>query len=188
MACEFCTGGLTLQVSCCHMSLLHVVATCAPGRAPHFPHTVVVLCDRVLVLPLRGRRPSGGDWGLQRTAAVELEGVTGATIDQCTFERLDGNALMLSSFVRDTVISNSEFAWTGDSAIIAWGDTVGTGVPGYGVDGTASDQPRGTTLQGNYARELGLFEKQSSFYFQAKTCQTTLSNNIFFNGPVSLGS
>jgi len=32
-------------------------------------------------------------------------------------------------------------------------------------------------------REVGLYEKQSSFYVQAKTAQSIISGNVFFNGP-----
>ncbi len=92
----------------------------------------------------------------------------------------------------------SGFLWTGKqntkihSAIALWGDTEGIefenttngGVYAtMGWDGTPGNQPRGTLVSNNYAHELGIFEKQSSFYFQAKSCLNTISNNIFFNGP-----
>ena len=38
--------------------------------------------------------PSGGDWALQRTAAVFAQGTEGLLLDSCRFVRLDGNALM----------------------------------------------------------------------------------------------
>jgi hypothetical protein len=50
-------------------------------------------------------------------------------------------------------------------------------------DGTSGEQPRGTILRGNVARELGLFQLQSSMFFQAKTAQTTIERNLFYNGP-----
>jgi len=65
--------------------------------------------------------PSGGDWGLQRTGAVFLEGTQEVTIENCTFIRLDGNALFLSAFNLNTSIVNNEFVWIGDTAIAAWG-------------------------------------------------------------------
>ena len=51
---------------------------------------------------------AGGDWALQRSGAVFLEGTKGVTIDSCLFTRLDGNALMISGYNRDTVISRNE--------------------------------------------------------------------------------
>ena len=56
-------------------------------------------------------------------------------------------------------------------------------LPGYGPDGRNGDQPRFTTMKNNLAREIGIFEKQSAFWFQAQTCQTRVENNICFNVP-----
>ena len=89
--------------------------------------------------------------------------------------------------------------------------------PQAGVDGTDGEHPRYTTVLSNTAREVGLYEKQSSFYVQArpfsfilgsphvilvelkalisyqdhhisfyvqaKTAQSTIHGNVFFNGP-----
>jgi hypothetical protein len=44
-------------------------------------------------------------------------------------------------------------------------------------------QPRGTVVEGNICHEIGLWQKQSSLWFQAVTAQTVLKDNIFFNGP-----
>lgn len=35
----------------------------------------------------------------------------------------------------------------------------------------------------NLAREVGLYEKQSSFWFQGKVAQSIIKHNVFFNGP-----
>ena len=77
--------------------------------------------------------PSGGDWALQRSAAIFIEGskihpvamtfpgspliarvgcITGTedtTIDQCLMTRLDGNAVMLSGYNRAARITASTF-------------------------------------------------------------------------------
>eukprot|EP01112_Ceratiomyxa_fruticulosa_P011058 TRINITY_DN2973_c0_g1_i5.p1 TRINITY_DN2973_c0_g1~~TRINITY_DN2973_c0_g1_i5.p1 ORF type:complete len:905 (+),score=191.36 TRINITY_DN2973_c0_g1_i5:344-3058(+) len=120
--------------------------------------------------------PSGGDWALQRTAALFVEGVDGIAITGNLFNKLDGNALMLSGYVRNAVIEENEFAWIGDSAMLSWGYT-------DGIDGTSGDQPRGTQVLSNIVREIGMFQKQSSAWFQAKSALTYIKNNIFFNGP-----
>jgi len=139
--------------------------------------------------------PSAGDWALERFAAVYLLGTEGAAINNCTFERLDGNAIMLSGYNRNATIAASDFAFLGGNAIASWGFTNETetdparpgihltGAPAAGVDGTDGEHPRYTNVVGNLAREVGLYEKQSSFYVQAKTAQATLTGNVFFNGP-----
>ena len=67
--------------------------------------------------------PSGGDWTLERSAVVFIENATGINVTNNVFERVDGNALMLSGFVRDSSIEGNEFVWIGGSAVAAWGDT-----------------------------------------------------------------
>eukprot|EP01114_Cavostelium_apophysatum_P013942 TRINITY_DN3485_c0_g1_i1.p1 TRINITY_DN3485_c0_g1~~TRINITY_DN3485_c0_g1_i1.p1 ORF type:complete len:916 (-),score=185.26 TRINITY_DN3485_c0_g1_i1:40-2787(-) len=123
--------------------------------------------------------PSGGDWAMQRTAALQFEGTENLNIFGNLFLRLDGNALLLSGYHRGATITNNEFNWIGDSAMVAWGYT-------DLMDGTSGEQPRGTIVNGNLVHELGHFEKQASPWFQAKACQTLLSGNIFFNGPRAL--
>ena len=55
--------------------------------------------------------------------------------------------------------------------------------PEAGVDGTDGEHPLDTQIIGNTVREVGLYEKQSSFFMQAKTARTNLTGNVFFNGP-----
>ena len=38
-------------------------------------------------------------------------------------------------------------------------------------------------VTGNLAREIGHYEKQSSFFVQAKTAESVITGNVFFNGP-----
>lgn len=139
--------------------------------------------------------PSAGDWALDRYAAVFLQGTENYLVDGCTFERLDGNAVMVSGYNRDATIQNSDFAYLGGNAIAAWGYTNETdydpgrpgvkleNAPAAGVDGTDGEHPRRTTVQNCTAREVGLYEKQSSFYMQAKTAESRVLSNVFFNGP-----
>lgn len=126
--------------------------------------------------------PSGGDWALQRDAALFFEGTEGLNITGCSFERLDGNAIMLSGYTRNAVIAENSFAYIGDTVIASWGRTKELN-GAEGPDGTDGNQPRGTQIVRNIVRENGHFSKQASPYFQAKTAQTTLEGNIFFNGP-----
>jgi hypothetical protein len=139
--------------------------------------------------------PSTGDWALERKAAVFLQGTHDIIFDSCVFDRLDGNALMISGFNRDATIANSDFSFIGGSAIALWGYTNETetdpGRPGIildnrplaGVDGTDGEHPRHTTIRGCTVREVGLYEKQASFFMQAKTAEITIVGNVFFNGP-----
>ena len=114
-----------------------------------------------------------------------IKGTVDTVIDSATFQRLDGNAIMIQGYNRGAAILNSNFNEIGDNIIAQLGET--EGVPdmhGMGPDGTKGNQPTGTIIANNFAYRCGLFEKQSSFYFQAKSRQNTIRNNIFF---VSVG-
>jgi hypothetical protein len=127
--------------------------------------------------------PSSGDWAIQRTAAIFLEGTVNATIDGCVFERLDGLGVFLSGYSRGAVIQNSEFAWMGETAIALWGYTRGSPVVGFGPDTTNGDQPRGTYIGYNIFREMGIWQKQSSAVFQAESGLSLIEHNWMYNGP-----
>eukprot|EP01083_Nonionella_stella_P316553 1148432_1 len=131
--------------------------------------------------------PTGGDWGLQRSGAITIQGSENINIDSSLFTRLDGNAIFIADYNRNITISNNDFEWIGDTVIAQWGNTASpddnTKIPNGGPDGRNGDQPRFTRVYNNLAREIGLFQKQSSLYFQAASCQNTIENNIFFNGP-----
>merc|ERR1712054_649714 len=139
--------------------------------------------------------PSAGDWALDRYGAAFLQGTESAVFEGCTFTRLDGNALMVSGYNRNATADGCDFSYLGGNAVAAWGYTNETatdpGRPGItldnfpkaGVDGTDGEHPRYTTVTGCTAREVGLYEKQSSFFVQAKTAQSVIKGNVMFNGP-----
>lgn len=120
--------------------------------------------------------PSGGDWALERMGAVFLEGTEGVSIANCTFAKLDSNAIFLSGYNQNASIIQNSFRWLGQNCIASWGRPIDN-------DGTNGDFPRYTLVEGNFAHEIGHRQKQSSFYFQAETAQVALRNNIVFNIP-----
>ncbi len=120
--------------------------------------------------------PSGGDWALYKGGAIFIENAENTTLKNNHFRRLDGNAVFLAGYTRYVLIEKNEFSWIGDNAIATWGDT-------EDYDATGGNQPRHTTVCYNYIHELGIYEKQSSAWGQAKTCQSTLVGNIMFNMP-----
>lgn len=90
------------------------------------------------------------DRALERNAALFFEGVSNLRIANCTFERLDGNAVMLSGFCNSSELIQNEFAWLGGSAMAAWGYT-------RMIDATDGDIPRYTKVINNVAREVEPF-------------------------------
>jgi len=138
--------------------------------------------------------PSGGDWALERTAAIVFrDGAHNGVVENCLLRQLDGNGIMLFGATYDCIIRNNEVASIGGSALITWGKTSDcldakcnqtlTKGTNMGPDGRDMQVPWRTIIQGNVFREIGIWQKQSAFYFQAISAETLLSNNIFFNGP-----
>ena len=141
--------------------------------------------------------PSGGDWALQYSGCIFLRNTTNITISKNNFTRLDGNGIFLYGYNEDITINNNEFIWNGDTAIALWGQTQSVefeeyklfdeimtmGVYDKEADSKIATQPTRVNIIQNYCHELGIFEKQSSFYFQAKSQGNIISYNIFYNGP-----
>jgi|EP01047_Picozoa_sp_COSAG01_P076015 hypothetical protein len=89
---------------------------------------------------------------------------------------------MVSAYNQHTTVTHSEFAWMGGSAIAAWGWTDEISDGGiHGVDGTTGTFPRYTQILYNVFREIGVWEKQSSAFFQAKAAESYLKGNVVFN-------
>jgi len=135
--------------------------------------------------------PSGGDWALQRSGAITLEGTRGVAIRSNQLTNLDGIGISINGYHRDLVIERNDFSWLGGSAMAAWGHTspclnhnCSKKLPyKVGPDGRGGEQPRNTTVAYNLVREIGIWQKQSSMWFQAVTALTNLVNNVHFNGP-----
>ena len=128
--------------------------------------------------------PSGGDWALERFACIILEGTELAVVNSSKFERLDGNGVILNGYNRNASLTWNEFVWLGSTAMASWGRTDELSDGGiHGVDGTDGNFPRFTTVGYNIVHEIGIWEKQSSAWFEAKTAQSRLMFNVFFNMP-----
>merc|ERR1719266_521512 len=126
--------------------------------------------------------PSGGDWALERTATLFCERTIDLKIDTIKMTRIGGNGIMLSKYNMRPIVTHSEFEWMGGSAIAAWGYTDEISDKGiHGIDGTGGDFPRYTQIISNLFREIGIWEKQSSAFFQAKAAESLVKHNVVFN-------
>jgi hypothetical protein len=130
---------------------------------------------------------SGGDWTIVRGGAVFMEGVEATNIEACNFTRLDSNALLLSGYTRNATILDNSFTYIGGNTIGLMGKTTmpeqDPRTPFFGWDGRGGEQPRYTTVAGNIAHHLGIWEKQSSFIFQSKSAVNNYTGNIHFRSP-----
>lgn len=122
--------------------------------------------------------PSGGDWSVLRVGALQLERVRNASVVECTFRDLGGNALVVSDTAYNTSIVGNHFVWLGASAVLVLGRL-------DGMDGSAGPvtYPIGTVIHANLMHELGIWVKQSAGVGQALARASTIDGNICFNVP-----
>ena len=121
--------------------------------------------------------PDSGDWSLHSGGAVYITGGVNVTIRNGKFIETGGNAVTIVDYNNDVAITNNEFVWIGDSAIIILGHTRGINGISYPT------QPNHTIISFNLFHELGIYTKQSSAVFHAKSRRTYIHNNICFNVP-----
>ena len=135
--------------------------------------------------------PSGGDWTLQHSGAVTATGAESLDIKWVDFVRNDGNSVLIGAYARN--VSDSGFSWQGDSCVASWGVTSralnsnGTRTLPLGIelgpDARGGNHPLGTRLLRNTAHDIGLWQKQSSFYFTAVSAMANVSGNVMWNAP-----
>eukprot|EP00928_Gymnodinium_smaydae_P026730 TRINITY_DN20901_c0_g1_i1.p1 TRINITY_DN20901_c0_g1~~TRINITY_DN20901_c0_g1_i1.p1 ORF type:complete len:912 (+),score=66.56 TRINITY_DN20901_c0_g1_i1:74-2809(+) len=120
--------------------------------------------------------PSGGDWAIHRGAAFFVQDSSRIEIKDCVFNQTGGNAVMFSNNVVNSSVTSSEFVHIGDSAIVTIGST-------DTIFGTGATFPNRILIANNHIREIGIFGKQTSCYFQALAANVTLRDNLCYNGP-----
>ena len=82
---------------------------------------------------------------------------------------------MLYGYNRNTSLYRNEFIYNADNvSSVGYTDN---------WDGTNGLQPRFTYVIENYVHQIGLYQHQSSAWFQAKSCQNVINRNIVFNVP-----
>ena len=122
--------------------------------------------------------PSGGDWSIHRGAALFVEASSDITIEGLTFDQVSGNALMFSNEVMDSTVRKCLFKDVGDSAISMLGSTQQmVGTAGKGL------YPSHNLIESNVVDVVGVYGKQTSAYFKAKSRANVVRKNVFMNGP-----
>ena len=165
----------------------------------HTPHIVGAVLKRVVEvtegtshLKLRGLTithtaptfldpyecPSGGDWSIHRGAAIFVEGARNITLEGLEFDQVSGNAVLFSNAVSDSIIRKCSFKDVGDSAIAMLGSSQQmVGTQGKGLF------PAHNLIESNIVDTVGVYGKQTSAYFKAKSRANIVRNNVFMNGP-----
>jgi len=119
--------------------------------------------------------PSGGDWSFHDGGMVRMSGTEGVSISGCTFSAPGGNGLMISGYNRAAAIVSNEFSFTGSNAIVS------AGLGGWRLDAGSPEYPEGTLVQGNVGREIGVYVKQSGFFYEGVSANFTILGNVVYN-------
>lgn len=120
--------------------------------------------------------PSSGDWSVYRGGALAFENVERAQVTNCKFNQTGGNAIVFSAHVANSTIADNNFDRIGDSAIVFLGAAAVD-------DGTEATYPNNNLVLRNHVHNYGVFGKQVSAFFQALSANTTLLDNVFYEGP-----
>ena len=121
----------------------------------------------------------GGDWSFHDGGALRLSGTRNCSVVGSLFVNLGGTGVMVSGWNRGARVEDSEFKWLGESAIVS------AGLSGDQFDQSAPGVPYGEGMRvaRNLGHELGLYVKQTGFYYQGMTANASIVENVFFNGP-----
>ena len=150
-------------------TLLKVSAEHVRFEGLHFAHTLPTYMQPY-------EPTSGGDWAVHRGAATMIENATGISLDGCVWDQVEGNGVMLSHFVRDSKLTNSEVAGAGDTPIVLLGSA-------DLMDGRGGTQPWNNEVSSNYFHSWGAWGRQAAGYFEGLAGNTNVSFNVFHDGP-----
>ena len=167
------------------------VSTCLINHVLNLPNVVHLLfailsinvCFELECTMLEGclKPCSGGDWSIHRGAAFLATNAQHVEVVGCRFNQTGGNAVLLSGNCTNSTVSHCEFVHTGDSAIVLLGLT-------DAIDATKQTYPNHNLIANNHIREVGVYGKQTSCIFHALAANTTVRENVCYNGPRSLST
>ena len=120
--------------------------------------------------------PSLGDWTIHRGGAVYLEGAENCTIQNCFFDAVGGNAVMLSDYTRGVKVSGNKFTKAGDSAICLVGSR-------NRAQGAQRPYPANNVVSNNLIHDCGKFGKQTAGVFISNAEQIEVNHNHIYTMP-----
>jgi hypothetical protein len=120
--------------------------------------------------------PSLSDWSIHRGGSVFLQGTRDCAIRNCWFDAVGGNAVFVSQYNRNAMVSGCKFTEAGDSAIAFVGSLELT-------NGTERAFPYECQAQDNLIHDCGVFGKQTAGVYISRAKRITASHNLIYNMP-----
>ena len=108
--------------------------------------------------------------------AVRFHTTEGCSVSNSLFKNLGGSGVMIKDYNLDVVVDANEFLFVGEHAVCSMGR-------GDRQDQLDGNFPTRNYVTRNLAHEFGLYVKQTGFYYQGVSMNSTISGNVFFNGP-----
>ena len=137
------------------------------------------------------------DWTLYRGGAVHLRGTEDVVIEGCSFEELGGNAVVVDSYNRDTVIRGNRFRENGASDVVFVGSFAAVRDPAFSFRASArplteidtvvgpksEDYPADGLVEDNLMTRCGRFEKQVAGVNLSMASRITVRHNTISHTP-----
>ncbi|HXF60172.1 MAG TPA: right-handed parallel beta-helix repeat-containing protein, partial [Caldilineaceae bacterium] len=120
--------------------------------------------------------PSLSDWSIHRGGAVYLEGTRRCRIEGCFFDAVGGNAVFVSNYNREAVVTGCKFTECGESAICFVGSLEAT-------VGTQRAFPYECEASNNLIHDCGVFGKQIAGVYISRAKRITAAHNHIYNMP-----
>ncbi|MDF7801977.1 right-handed parallel beta-helix repeat-containing protein [Pontiellaceae bacterium B1224] len=136
------------------------------------------------------------DWRVARTGAIFIQDAENITISDSNFDHVGGNAIFLSAYNRNHLITNNEFISNGATCVNVVGSTKAlrhiNSMDDYitedeDIDGKegplTEDYPKDITISYNHMQDNGRFEKQSAGVNISMAESITVSHNTIHGAP-----
>lgn len=136
------------------------------------------------------------DWTIYRGAAILLQGTERINISNCRFTGLGGNAVFMSNYNKDNLVTGNHIYNIGASAIAFVGSPAAVRSPAFRyeyfvpwneMDDTAGakskDYPQYCTASDNLIHHIGQIEKQAAGVQIEMAAHITVSHNTIYNTP-----
>lgn len=133
------------------------------------------------------------DWTIYRGGVILMDGTENCKIQDCTFEGVGGNAIMVSNYNKHDTITGCHIYNTGANAVCFIGDTKAVRSPSYGyenfvpydqLDKTSgpltSNFPQNCVVANNLFHDLGDIEKQATGVQIQVASEIVVSHNSIY--------
>ena len=137
-----------------------------------------------------------GDWSIARLAAVRFAGAEDCSVQDCAFEDLGGNGLLLSGYNRNVDVLANRFTRLGESGVCIVGDLKAVRTPAISYSNTVPqekidlvpgpntpDYPKQCRISNNLMDRFGIIGKQVAGVMISMAEEITVSHNTIYQCP-----